>query len=450
MPLNLAAKVEQTKKDMICLKYTKLIQAEDLKLPAWLLLNDEYLALQEADSCVKAVLTILNSVIYQHRVVFCITRNSLRILLKQDKNWKTPPGFRNGHYKKILKHLFEYVREVKNPKGRGDSVLVCQVIDKELLSFLQVDVDKQMAEAIAFISRDQSGDQLGDVGARTKELVVSSEKEEDRTVPSRISSKEHRETAERLEKLIHSPGVPAGTLKMLQRWQKDYPNGLSLNQMRSLDELEQKYLVTDPETGEKITATDALMLLDAFIKNHFDLDEGEIREEFTRKVGQVTADAAFRECELSGIDIPWLIGRHQKYKDPGDAQPIYRNPVPDDNLTRQLKKAESQGLEATNKILADLARPGSPAKNGLYELWDEVDSMNKKLFLSKFASIRQELKKLYSEIESCNCDELRLKLLRNYIEKFEAVDSGSIPAQAAQKKCGQEVQNRRRASEEAP
>ncbi|MCB9025571.1 MAG: hypothetical protein H6625_04570, partial [Bdellovibrionaceae bacterium] len=76
--------IEETKEDMVILTYTSFLPNK--KGDEWEALKFEYSNCK--DPVHGAVTSILNSVLTQKRVYFCLTRKGLRNLIKEDKNNK--------------------------------------------------------------------------------------------------------------------------------------------------------------------------------------------------------------------------------------------------------------------------------------------------------------------------------------------------------------------------
>ena len=99
--------IQKANSKLITLKSTKYTHEEDLELPQWQFLKDEYTECQTEPWLTKAVLSICNSIIYQQRVFFVLTKKSARELFKSDKNWKKPIGLKDENYKKLIQELTE-------------------------------------------------------------------------------------------------------------------------------------------------------------------------------------------------------------------------------------------------------------------------------------------------------------------------------------------------------
>jgi hypothetical protein len=150
--LDLNANIENARRNLICLQYTRTITKEDLHLPEWIEFKAGYDKFQDANTAVQAHISALNAIIYQRRMVFCVTRKGLQELRRSDKNWEKRTAFRHEQYREVLRLLFEYVELVKVPKKLNPrSLLVLRVTKKSILDYLASDHAKQLEETLAFI-----------------------------------------------------------------------------------------------------------------------------------------------------------------------------------------------------------------------------------------------------------------------------------------------------------
>jgi hypothetical protein len=148
MMLNIKAKLQKVKNRMIALRYIKTLTPEDLQMPKWLALSAEYQD-QETDMEQKVIITILNSAFLQDRVVFLLSRSSLRHLVSQDKNWKRV-GFTDANYSRIRDWMhnggvFRCLRDGTKDKKAS----VWEIIDPDCLQLIQINTENQRLETIA-------------------------------------------------------------------------------------------------------------------------------------------------------------------------------------------------------------------------------------------------------------------------------------------------------------
>lgn len=165
----ISKKLEEAKGGLVMLKYTKKILDDDLKIPQWKDLKEDYDDTE--DSIDRVVLSIKNSIMSQKRVYFCITREGIGELVRGDKNWQHA-GFDNNKYKSVLKLINEVGLAKAIVKGHGRKPYVFQVIDKELITYFGVNLRKQRMQALRFVG-DKTADYKTDTVASSKEGVTS-------------------------------------------------------------------------------------------------------------------------------------------------------------------------------------------------------------------------------------------------------------------------------------
>lgn len=166
---------------LICLKKTRAINEDDLWLPEWDTLKKEYDAHQNGEWIDKAIVSLLNSAIFQRRVVFVLAKRSFRELAKSDKNWKKPIGLKDENWKTLI---FEVInRDIvkcihKTDKGR----LVYEIIENDILKMINISVDEQRKEAIEFANELNDLDEGTTKGTTegNRELEEELELEEER------------------------------------------------------------------------------------------------------------------------------------------------------------------------------------------------------------------------------------------------------------------------------
>jgi hypothetical protein len=147
--------MQNVKNNRIVLKSTKLITEEDIANdPAWEVMAKEYADSQDSEWSVKAIISIVNSIIYQRRLVFLVTRDSLRDLLNSDKNWVKSIGLKTDNYKFILKILYKTVGELVESfesKRNNRKFSIIKVNNPDILKFLSVNYDEQLKETKDFL-----------------------------------------------------------------------------------------------------------------------------------------------------------------------------------------------------------------------------------------------------------------------------------------------------------
>lgn len=99
------------------LMYTTNIQTIHT-VQRWLEIKSFYETTESSLS--KILVSILNSIATQNRLYFCITREKIRFLIKNDVNWKNEkPEFSNDSWKTILRLLHDTDICILEEKGTG-------------------------------------------------------------------------------------------------------------------------------------------------------------------------------------------------------------------------------------------------------------------------------------------------------------------------------------------
>lgn len=176
----LSTKLDELKKNLFVLKHTRKITKDDLRLPEWYEMAEDYKVISATID--KAVLSVKNAIIYQRRLIFCLTRNETRNLVNNDPNWKTKSGLSNENYQAVIKVLIDVglIKEIK--KGSTKSPSVYEVTDLDVLKALNLNIEEQRQEVFKFVEQnqiqdrkpDQSSDQLPDLVDSSKYIVASS------------------------------------------------------------------------------------------------------------------------------------------------------------------------------------------------------------------------------------------------------------------------------------
>lgn len=117
--------------------------------PLWQALQTQYKVAGMQDSIGMAICSIINSIITQKRIYFAMSRESLKELMGQDHNHNFE-GFKNTHYAKILRQLYEMniVKKIFEIKGKATGF---EVIDSDLVLYLNnVNRNQQYLEISSF------------------------------------------------------------------------------------------------------------------------------------------------------------------------------------------------------------------------------------------------------------------------------------------------------------
>jgi len=137
--------------NLLVLEKTKTIREEDLIHPEWAELLDDYKEYASASWDEKALLSMVNAIVFHRRVFFVLSRDNFGALVRGDKNWKRRVGMKNSNWSKFLLVAVssELIRCVKKPSGRAPGVF--EVINKDLLSWIQVDFAAQKRECLEYV-----------------------------------------------------------------------------------------------------------------------------------------------------------------------------------------------------------------------------------------------------------------------------------------------------------
>lgn len=160
MKNKMLSRLKKSREDLIVLKHTTLITPDHTRMPEWDQLKQAY----DDESIVsveKLAISVVNAVLTQRRVVFCLTRRAGEDLVRGDKNWTTT-GFDNNKWAQMLKilHMTDVIKSVR--KGSGRCPGIYEIICPELLSVLIADKTTQMAESIEFADKFKKTDHKTD------------------------------------------------------------------------------------------------------------------------------------------------------------------------------------------------------------------------------------------------------------------------------------------------
>lgn len=136
--------------NLILLTHAKTILEEDVKVHAkWEIIEKWYKDTEshpDVEWIDKAMTTIINSIVHQNRIVFGVTKEKIRNLLKNDKNWNQSLGLKNNNYRLLFKKLIEAgileeykEQEFKKPWG-------FRVVSEEIKNMLDVNVSEKDQE----------------------------------------------------------------------------------------------------------------------------------------------------------------------------------------------------------------------------------------------------------------------------------------------------------------
>ena len=171
---------ESTGVDSPLLQATKLITPDDVRFDkSWGVMSGEYEGAQELQWSTKAIVSLLNALVYQRRTVFILTRAGLRDLLRSDKNWKESIGLKNGYYPKFLKSISGFIEVVgKAPTTSGRMVYIYKVKSPDVRALITGAGDaEQLKQCFQFLKGPEvlkeAEDYTGEVSLYKAPMVVS-------------------------------------------------------------------------------------------------------------------------------------------------------------------------------------------------------------------------------------------------------------------------------------
>lgn len=116
------------------------------------MLQEEYKDVQTSDWQAKIMLTLVNSMITQNRGVFILTKESLLRLIEKDSNHLNKVTLRHSDYKGFINHITNSLISITKYKRFNRDVMVCTVIDKDLLKLINANLYIQNNEVRMFIT----------------------------------------------------------------------------------------------------------------------------------------------------------------------------------------------------------------------------------------------------------------------------------------------------------
>lgn len=147
---------EEAKEGLICLKYTQNLDEDALRHPKWIETKshyDDFKGLPDKKFS-KAQVSIYNAILCHDRQVFCITRDDVLKLIRNDKNHEN--SISNRDWSRLLKLLFknEIIKKIQGKQGKP---WIVEVIDPILLKHLERQTrEEQLTECNDFINRKKS------------------------------------------------------------------------------------------------------------------------------------------------------------------------------------------------------------------------------------------------------------------------------------------------------
>lgn len=149
---------------LVTLSTTRSITEEDRRVHAkWQILDEWYKAVEQDPNqewVDKAVMSVINAIVYQERVYFCLERENVRELLSKDKNWIEPIGLSNSKYETLIAELVDRkFIELYDDSKRPSIYKVCE---KSLLEMVKLESeDEQLAQVLEFVSKNDKNSSDG-------------------------------------------------------------------------------------------------------------------------------------------------------------------------------------------------------------------------------------------------------------------------------------------------
>lgn len=142
---------------LVNLTYTRFISKQDMVLPEWKWLSQQYKDVEGAknrDSVLKVALSIVNSMIFQRRAVFCLTRDTVEKFYKDDRNWTKELGWNSKYYSEAIGFLCRQgiIENISYVGENQRKPHIYKVISKDILNFFTLDVNLQTQQCLDFVS----------------------------------------------------------------------------------------------------------------------------------------------------------------------------------------------------------------------------------------------------------------------------------------------------------
>jgi hypothetical protein len=109
------------------------------------ILYDLYKENMNGLSVQRAICSIINSIISQRNVYFCLTRKSLINLVKEDCNWDKEEGFRAKSYPEIKRELLKNIAELTFD-GKENTYSTYKVKNEDILKIINVSKEDEKAQ----------------------------------------------------------------------------------------------------------------------------------------------------------------------------------------------------------------------------------------------------------------------------------------------------------------
>jgi len=198
--------------NLITLQKTKKITKDDL--PEWLHLKEAYD--ETEDSIQRTIVSLFNSIMYQRRLYFVLTRDATKRLVREDKNHKIKTAFRNNYWQTIIAKCTNELKMLELV-AIENNVAVYKCIDETIRNYIKIDEQKQLQETIDYINSingktefgDGIGDEVGDVESKKDRKEEKLERKQVR----KAESEEVRETEDSKDSISLSSNLSSEEIK---------------------------------------------------------------------------------------------------------------------------------------------------------------------------------------------------------------------------------------------
>lgn len=216
-----------------CLVKTRTITKQDIEdYPArWGIIKDWYEQLEEdqdCDSISMIIQSIVNSAVYQERIYFALTRDTVVSLFKNDNNWKQKkPGLTNASYKDLLNTMVDSGWFEQHPENerffKQKKPRIFKVVSEEILDLMKpVPAEEQLRQVLDFVENNPENETPDEVSDEVSDVVLvlvegEGEEKEKNSLPNHEISKPTMEFMDLLAK----------------DWSEKAPNGSDLPKLIS-------------------------------------------------------------------------------------------------------------------------------------------------------------------------------------------------------------------------
>lgn len=191
---DITKKIEIDSNNLVSLRAVKRISDTDREYhKEWNWLGSQYVSVENiGESIHKACLSVINAILYQRRIVFCLTRDGMRSLVKNDKNFLSDVGWSDSYYPKVIGFLKRsgIIEQIKYEGFNSRKPPMYEVKTDDLLCFFKaVDRNEQYNQSFDFVN-------YGD-----KETLPKTISQKFRRVIEANADKNYPEVKEELDKL---------------------------------------------------------------------------------------------------------------------------------------------------------------------------------------------------------------------------------------------------------